>query len=61
MVLFTLGKLKGFHAKNAKFVMHNLELGQNSIKSLIALTKRIFIYRLRNLQIKEFSNKVFEK
>ena len=26
----TLERLKGFHAKNAKFVTHDLKLGQNS-------------------------------
>ena len=30
----TLGKLKGFHAKNAKFTTHDLEIPQNSWESL---------------------------
>ena len=30
----TLGRLKGFHAKNAKFTTHDLEIPQNSWESL---------------------------
>ena len=34
----TLGKLKGFQVKNAKFTIHDLELCQNSWESLIGNT-----------------------